>query len=637
MIKPRSEYKQVKQSTNMVKHQRLARGFITLLSVLALFKLREAKRFKTSGEYYFLERDIDGCRSDKLTHVFYLEFDRYTTGKKISFNLKSGTPLDGKEFITHHSDPSKKVYGLFELGGDTCYTHKTTGGVNLPQVFVVYLEKAGDNPFSTACAFKYIITKSDIEPCGSQPHEPLVYGVLHPQDESGTNNQNSFQKLFIDTNFYDGTPWLPLRHTLEDFSVEDITEQLVEMFLLGALMPTPRGLNPAYLVDYQRFRYIYTDLNENLNLAYQRMFTDDIPGYYLGKLEGESPSGIQESYRMESISGVPANSYVFSLYIAKPLEILPGQVHTTLFKIDNSEDNLRGFEYKIETTKVGSDYQFSVYRIDTNQVSTLVKTPLLYPDSGSKNFLYFALVVGYGELYRIDQDNLRLKVYETLVVYQPGGQKINMLGGLEENDRLDAIYKDTVRPTINPLGKFEVSYSVTGAPTQFNTAGFRVIDLTTLVGLIPPFLVSSHEETSEFPHCFLYGFNKGLCFAGAMLENFDDMKSSFEINDKYEITKPNPNSFNVQNCKFVYNKYHCVISKEGFINNIDIKQKNPALFKAIPMAEYNAFNPIEKGHYCEFTNNIGTKYLVSCPHLCNFFTLSADFLVRWNMQAEFAV
>ena len=236
-----------------------------------------------------------------------------------------------------------------------------------------------------------------------------------------------------------------------------------------------------------------------------------------------------------------------------------------------------------------------------------VGTEISYPDSGSKNFLYFAFTVGYGTLYWIDEENYRIKQFESLSVYRVGEEKKRMVTSFEDEAKKVSDYAG--------LYYIRVKYEPDRAGSKLNKIGMRVYDAFVIEGAIPPHTVSSTTNEPEFPHCYLDGITKGVCFAWTLLANKGSLQAPHTINEDYTLSQPNPEIELTSRCKVIYT-YRCLIGKPGFIGNIDYGQRSPMMGRGITPQEYLEMSSFERSFFFKFKNNVGTEHLITCPDNC---------------------
>ena len=223
----------------------------------------------------------------------------------------------------------------------------------------------------------------------------------------------------------------------------------------------------------------------------------------------------------------------------------------------------------------------------------------------------------------MNKEQLRLKQYESLVIYQAGGEKIVLRNNFEETVNTDSIYGDyresQNRRQFSSRVALRVDLTLKDVVGGTNNAGLRILDCYSSYGVVPPSLVSINTIKENFPNCFIPGTGENICLAAAILENVNQMSSNFELDQSFVITMPDEESEKVKNCKFVYHKLYCLIPNPGYISTIQIWQRGPFLYSAIPIEEFDNSGQFEKDFYVKFESNSGKFYLLDCPHLCKIY------------------
>ena len=79
-----------------------------------------------------------------------------------------------------------------------------------------------------------------------------------------------------------------------------------------------------------------------------------------------------------------------------------------------------------------------------------------------------------------------------------------------------------------------------------------------------------------------------------------------------------------ENCRIAVNQAICWIPRKGYINQLEIRQRTPLGSQLMKEEDYEAQSDEIKEFYYVYENNVGTKYLVSCPYSCKFFDFSAS-------------
>ena len=317
--------------------------------------------------------------------------------------------------------------------------------------------------------------------------------------------------------------------------------------------------------------------------------------------------------------GTRKNYYVYSFhigaYIARPDlllvdETLIVEVTSKPYRINSVQDTdgIKEYDYKIEITRRTTQIDFEVKRGATSIIT------MSHGYSGGTKFVYFSLVVGGGALYFTDPTTVMAKYYETFHVFEVGQTPQRALNTFEEaTDIKTLISFDSDKSNRRWM---KVEYKPPAGATD-NTPGFRIISLTPVRGVYPHYLLSNVEIMDKFPRCYLHTETRNHCISMALLEDPSDTQtlsfSYYQWSQAYNME----NQDSLEICKVAYNPVKCLLPKPGYIVNIEKFIRTPiGAYGKISLQDYENMSPELKNFVYLFENNVGTKYMVSCPYSC---------------------
>ena len=551
-----------------------------------------------------------------------------SNGKKVSFNLQQySTAQSEAEYIQR--DDGGFAYARFNLG-TYCYMHKDHETKNVYPLVTLIMTKSGSGK---NCKVIGLITNTGLEPCGTEETDDL-WKVLTPN--KGSNDHTDFSELVRD----DQKVYWRFHTTL--ITIKDpgsldqtFSDQLLQMILTHGLEAAGNG-DWVGLFNYDKAGKINNNLGRNPfahritpSKLIPRIIRDDLPGYYLGIYSG--PGDEVEKFIQKSVGRSTDShnrAYHFEFYVPKPSEILAGETYSLhlLSKGFSGYFNRLDFRYpeyvyEVRITRETGKLRFKIFR-GTTEVTQLEEV-YLDSDGPATNYIYFAFTVGSGIIYYKDETNVRYKTYETLTLFKVGGstkRKHYQFEGDDVEDRYFIKSNSQVR-TIYLKAELKASSGITE-----NKPGFRAIMIAGTIGMYPAFLVASRDTQNDFPLCYFTLYRLKGCLSMAKLAGPDDDWTESSIDTwKSEVVTLKQTSGMGWGCKAPIHSKGCAIQKPGYIINLESKLYSRLPSKEMKLDSYDALSQEVKDYGVEFTNNLGTRYIVACPYSCNQVKFVCDF------------
>ena len=557
---------------------------------------------------------VYGCsnRQNLLLHSVRLQKNP-ADNSPISFNLidyqAPGTPTPGT-FITN-ADTGNKMYGMYELGSK-CYMHNQAEASNTYPFFTLVLKRSAT---SNSCQVARIITNVGLVPCSGATTD--IFSALTLSDGLGTiadfkriRIQNGFASLYHK----------PLGVSVANIELSGIDDRIVEMMLLVPFHSVPPDTSTSAIFwDTKRLYNNKIKHNPDLKpLQYsniiQRITRDDLPGYYLGVYSGEGDDYHKYYQSYFSVINEGPEGIHFNFYLASPQSLVIGQEH----KVDilskmaiepNRSPLLMQFHYEIRFTRSPGHIEFKTYW-DGATLSNTISLPY----TGSTDYVYFGFIAAAGILYFKDVSNVKAKVYETLTIYQSGIKLHDLKSYLKDTTAQNIIRNSHSPSSVARL--LRVEYIPPVGVTN-NEIGVRVYKALKTHGVYPQFLISS-RILAGYPKCFYIGYRGNACLSLALLDGPSEASTQHLVDSAIlrtataELTKM---------CKVPLTTTKCLIPKPGHIGTLGIELRSPLYHSVIPLADYNALSTRYKNFFVEAKNNVGTKYLLTCPLSCKHFSL----------------
>ena len=542
----------------------------------------------------------------------------------ISFNLIDyeavGAPAT-PTFITN-PDTGNKMYGMYELGSK-CYMHDQAQASLTYPFFTLVLTKSDT---TSNCKVTRIITNVGLVPCSGTTSDlfsaiTLVDGLATTADFRKIQSESTFASKYHKQ----------LGVSIADLALGAINDKILEMMLVVPFHWVPSS-KPISTIFWKSKAWYNGNIQRNPDLKHlrytnviQRITRDDLPGYYLGVYGGEGDDYHKYHQSYFKVSNEAPIGIHLNFYLASPQTLAVGQEH----KVDilskmaiqyNRPAVLKQFHYEVRFLRTATHINFKVYRDGTTVSNTL---SLSY--TGSTDYVYFGFTAAAGILYFKDASNVKAKVYETLTVYQSGTKLDDVKSYIQ-----DAAAEQIVRSgtALNSEARlFRVEYKPAAGVTS-NDIGLRVYQAIRTNGAYPQFLISSRTSTSS--KCFYIGYKENECFSMAMLDGPNEASTDQLIDSS---TVKTATSALMSMCRVPYTTNKCMIPKSGHIGNLGVDIRVPLYYSVATIDDYNALSTRHKNFFVEATNNVGTKYLLACPHHCNFFIFVIfSYFFRWNLR-----
>ena len=546
-----------------------------------------------------------------------------------TFNLDGTKVGSAPTYIPDDTTPTPvDQYGMYEIGND-CYMH-TNQDDRDTATFILVIENSGDA--TNKCKLTRIITKGPITPCVSDPKEQDLFGgpleLVLSDNAAGT--AAAFLKVKADKHSYHRTDKLyGSVISLDDptFSLPaSVDNQFVEMLVLE-FVDTVISYLLSGMIDYLVFDNINQRLTDNpfavevkpADVA-KRLIHDDLPGYYLDVYNGDPNTDDSSKVLAKVMTTRGQFTIQTELYIQKPDQIAVGETHSIeiksrYFKFVSTDPALnRDLQYKIEVTRTATLLQFRVKR-----GAGEVAVPALNIDksyAGGTDYISFNFDIGKGILYYININDGRSKTYETLHVYSVGQPIQQASATVEANEDVATIlsakftentYSSTIYTTVRYLPH-------TGVTT--NKAGFRVMRLRPISGVVTPYLVATMNPGSYKARCFNRLPKSQRCLAMAHLSDPSETQALDYI--KYHNQGSTATGTLATVCKTISTYNRCYNGKPGYIVNLEVGAQLPLPADGLmSLADYDAFpDQSVKDLLVEVTSNTGTRYLITCPPSC---------------------
>ena len=596
----------------MPKREQLHTSTMILLS-LVLYRVVESTQPKFQIEPQPIEVQDFSPTCNDASKINLLVFRFKTWAFPLAFSLVN-YEVPGPTASEYITDPGtgQAQYKLYETSF-LCYMLQDHTGVNSNPLFIFVIQKDGS---TDKCRVSHIVTSAKITLCAGTPHavDSLV------KYDAGASTRDSFDKIRLPTNHLYRL-FKPMNYVFSSYGVADIDERAVEMALTRSLYKTPEEHLTAGW-SYKSMEIFNLHLGHNSfakeikpSTFIPRLIQDDLPGYYLGVYS----AGLQnyDAYYQEVENTVDfyARSMHIQLFMSTPDSLTVGKEHTVQIKskpyqtLVGQPGFLIEYQYQIKISRTANSMIFKYLR----GASTLIGTVTLpYPGRTGK-FVYFSLTVSHGILYYKDSTTIRARRYETLHVYQDSTK-------LRDHHTFDEdVNEDQLRVAVNgqPTGYvwIKIEYQPdTGVTT--NEAGVRVYSSGFTRGAYPPFLLSSRTPQPQHSRCYFPGFIQDYCHAIGFLDGPSDPQAPFAVQNGFEIYSPSQNDNILQNCKMMLYEDRCLIPKPGSISKIGFEYHSPLFSGLTKLEEYDSWSPETKSLHREYTNNLGTRYLVTCHPSC---------------------
>ena len=412
-------------------------------------------------------------------------------------------------------------------------------------------------------------------------------------------------------------------YEIKNFAINQLTHEIFEMMLVQPLMYT-NVLNPLGLVYYTNLALIkaYSANNPHASAVNpgqyaQRLFRDDLPGYFLGLHSdgGDDTAKFLQRY-LGKASTQSTQSVHVELYIANPGSLEENKIHSieVLSKPHQaygSEDQatLKELRYTIEV-----EMQFSSIQFRYKREGTLVPASVInFPDTGTGNFIYFSFTVGGGIVFFASATDMRARFYETFIVYEQGSSPETRHATYDLSTAISTLFAYESNMIKERWAKIE--YTPPAGKT-LNEPGFRVVVLTMGVGVYPPQGISSMDVTASYPRCYFSGYKTNTCYAMGSLKDASETSYSKYRTGKTGLKTESSNTDMSKLCRVFASETRCLSPLPDIIINLEDSLRSPVPHEAMKITDYDGLEQRFKDFFHEFTSNTGKRYLVSCPSSC---------------------
>ena len=585
---------------------------LVVLNLTELFLATSPPLFKYE-RMYNEKRNKFNCYADRT--LFYIMRVTEYSAKPISVNLNTIAIPESDKYITD-TDGNKR-YGVYEPGGN-CFYHTDRAAKNANPAYILVIQNSGDSVAN--CRVSRIITNNGLKPCSGMSTEDFFSVIQLKISNQVSGTINNFVSATRDKNFdYQLLQWAAYRFS--DFSLPNLDERFFELLLIRGLGPrNPEGSVSVF--DYQAINRVNNQISLNsfaspLNggEVIKRLVQDDLPGYYLGVYSGQGDDTSKFLQAVSRENPYYQHSVLMQGYIAKPSLLSINEPHTLelstkSYRHQTTQDPLgiKQHNYKIITTRRANQIDFEVKRRGINIMT------LSHSYSGGDKFIYFTLVVGGGVLYFIDPEAVRVKYYESFHIYEVGQTVQRELQTFEESTTISRII--IPKSNSSPRVWMKVEYKPPTGVTQ-NTPGYRIMTLKIIRGAYPQYLLSNIDVSLNFPRCYYHSGSNRNCFSMALLSDAEEVQTLSYASDEWYRAKNMVDSDMIEMCRVAYDDNRCLLPRSGYIVNLDKSSRSPVgAYGKLRLEDYEKLSPDLKNFVYLFENNVGTKYMVSCPNSC---------------------
>ena len=496
--------------------------------------------------------------------------------------------------------------------------HKSNAANTYP-IFFLFIEKDGTDSNSKMCRINYIITNTEIQPCSGTTREFLV-DIFDRKDVTSTGAFSNY--LFDQTQGYSHQ-----KYSSDTLELDDIDDKFLEMILLSPMKVNQMPLDALFL-SHKEINFFNDHADKNGTPAlpkvspqyvYSRLVVNDLPGYFLGDLDGQNDLG-EKNYQ-KTLKWVSGNKGInVLLYIARPSGLSENLVYkikigTKGFKnnVQHLNSYLKELDYAIKIQKVGQNIQFSILRSDTPTTSETVDLP----DNNPDQFIYLCFTFGGGMLFYNSASSGRAKYYETLTVFRVGEAYKRIFSSFEEDTEVNSLQPNHFQSADHKL--VTVGIESPGASLQENFGEIRVYGVYSTEGVFPALFFNNFYEDHKkknLPRCFFSDLSY-KCPAYAMLANRAESFAPYSQTLNFGVVFTTIRGDLGPECKF-YADSNCVIPRRDMIGSLDHETVSPLLGRPIKGANYDNLPQTDKDFYHLHTSDTGTKYLITCPISCKY-------------------
>ena len=154
-------------------------------------------------------------------------------------------------------------------------------------------------------------------------------------------------------------------------------------------------------------------------------------------------------------------------------------------------------------------------------------------------------------------------------------------------------------------------------------------------GVYPLFLVAT-KATPSNERCYFEGLTQGACFSAGILADQEETQAPIIVRGGKGLLAPGELHNFKNTCKVMIETGRCLIPKPGYITNLENSLRTAFYPGSYTLSDFQNLREGVKKSMREYTNNVGTKYLVACPISCKLLNFESFFvriliIFRWNL------
>ena len=610
-----------KRGKIFIKSNLVNMPLILILVVVTSYGGIKSQKVKiTSLRKGFGQSTEPNCSQDNISYLLAFRLTN-TAADRIWINLQSNTP--SKNFVPIASTAGH-AYGMYEPGG-TCYTHTDPGVKNSKPLYILYITKESPgNAGSKVCKVSRIITNNALtQSCLINTDTSFVSVV---QFTGGAGNIGSFEAITVEKNKQSGY-FRIARYTLDGAGVNDLNEDLIQLVANEAFSKVPDS-SPAMLFSYDSLNKINSDANRAVNgfLTHKiipeeyipRLFYDDLPGYLLGP-SGNAAIGNKHYFQkiMSEAIQKASPSIHFMIYIQNPSVMTTQDTHTINFEVRSFLEA----PSQTDATLLTHVYTLSITRQSSNQIKFKLASGGRqifdhdYQQSSPNSFIYFSLTNGAAIHYFTDQENIKVKIYETMAIFEVDATRVIFDNAYEIHNPAPLSSLFSTKTSESNSWWVKVDSTFEGGYVAQRDPKFRVLKAASGEGAYPSHKITTIQSSSKFNRCFFFGYGWHTCLSLALLKNNNEIKTLEASYFGDHVAVLDPASVLATSCRVPFNDDRCLIPLNGFITNLVSGLRGTYNGDYLTIESYQN-NLKHKDFYVEYESNTGRKYLIQCPYSC---------------------
>ena len=604
--------------------------FILLALIGLVFTLQTPKKYKSMYEKVGQTFKFTRCSTSAYLYKIVLKSGLDT---RISFPSPVLTGEDKPPVYIKKLNSKHEYLYTVSRTGMYCdyYKHEDKyKDIGIALALEVILLITGTGHSDNMCKIERIITRIPKAHCGGKPSSELtplteILGLNKPGENLASFDEITYDKSKIMENT------VPLVVSLEGFTAENLTQEHVEMMLLGPLTGA-WDVNMTWAVEYDSSMIDTINEKQKDNLfssmikksrLIPRLFYKNLPGYFLGNnhdfvKKDEAESKLQ--YVDEWGVGKFPNSIVLTLCVTnyrkfKTEESLFVNIRSKGYKhhFVNS-NNYKDLDYRLKISRTVDCIKAELFPSNPGNSKLLVESSYESPSSPSGSFLYISMAIGTGIVRYHTLHSARVRHSYTLSFKRLGTEaKSTTNFEDEDNFSIEALFSRTIQFT--RMRWTEISYTPPPAHKGINLLGLRVTELYYAEGVYPAHLVVENTITTGCEdYCILAGFKGSSCVQGTFLlqETSTFNKCARVMENMERVDLPGL----VDKCRVASQPDRCLIAKGDYLLHIEPGIRHPMKTDVFLKADHDFMNPKEMSFYQRFTNYDGKTYYLSCPYDC---------------------